>query len=145
MRHPEYSGTPTNFIAGPLYVRYSTYYRDVQCTSKSLAACHRDGLCCCQTHAFLPTRTLPVRQLIGAREQQDHGDLYPRNHQGFRRYKESAWHIGFLINCSIFEIVVYLLYEWMNATNNSTTHKSEINATMAFTQSLGATIHSNEN
>jgi hypothetical protein len=27
---------------------------------------HRDGLRCCQTHAFLPARTLAAKQLIGA-------------------------------------------------------------------------------
>jgi hypothetical protein len=35
--------------------KISVQYRDIQRTSKSLAACHRACLCCCQTHAFLPT------------------------------------------------------------------------------------------
>jgi hypothetical protein len=33
---------------------------------------HRDTRRCCQTHAFLPTRNLPIKQLIVARKQQDH-------------------------------------------------------------------------
>jgi len=75
--------TATNQTAGPLYVRFRAYYLDIQRASKSLAACHLDGHCCCQTHAFC----------LSWLNQQDHWDIYLHNHQGFRSDKKSAWHI----------------------------------------------------
>jgi hypothetical protein len=52
-----------------------------QQTSKSLAASTATAYAAAKHMLFLPTLTLPARKPIGAQEQQNHGDLYSRNHQ----------------------------------------------------------------
>jgi hypothetical protein len=53
----------TAHISGPLGLRISEQYRDIQLASKSLAACHRDDRRYYQTHAFLPSLA-NIRQLF---------------------------------------------------------------------------------